>query len=257
LRIACSAIRTALRFRHISRPHDTTFPSGVFGVCLSLFPVARAYAATLSIQPEAGIVSMHKQRDDIWVEYYLPSNNDYREEFTTPAFGVALRLDTSRVVFQLGWRNLGNVHINNAGLVLDDDYWKFLRHQAPAPATIERMDSTGNEQQVFAEAGFKFHLGRYDLIPSVGISEERIRWHAVASFPHAFLHGQKPQVFTSLPQNHPAPFAGLTLQHDELGVGLYYLVTDPMRNLGIDPLYPGQGPSAIYLRISYAFRLIK
>jgi hypothetical protein len=200
---------------------------------------------------------MHKQMDDTYVEYYAPINNDYREEFTTPAFGVALRLDTSRTEFQLGWRNLGNEHINNAGIVNDDAYWKFLRHQVPCPAALERWDSGGNEQQVFAEAGFKFHLGRYDLIPSVGISEERIRWHVVMTFPYAYLHGHKAEFYTSLPQEHPAPFAGVTLQHDQLGLGLYYLVTGPMHSLAIDPGYPGQGPGAIYLRVSYAFGLIK
>src|SRR5262249_43483396 len=119
------------------------------------------------------------------------------------------------------------------------------------------MDSTGNEQQIFVEAGFKFHLGRYDLIPSVGISEERIRWHTVITYPYAYLHGQKPRFLTSLPQEHPHPFAGITLQRDQLGGRLYYLLTEPTHNIEIDTYYPGQGPGAIYLRVTYAIGLIK
>lgn len=202
-------------------------------------------ALALSLQLEAGVSLMEKPEDDVYVQYKLPGAND-SVRFTSPAFGAALRLDTQRFQLSLGWRDLGNQHLN-ANIIGDEDYF---RHHWDS-AYKARWYSTGSESQVYAEFGYKAHiLGTWDLVPSFGIADNRTTWHY-----QVYWHGGPQHWCIAQPNQHDfAPFVGASLQHGPVGVGAYLLETAPPHS---NNDFGGQGEHAVYVRVTYAIGEVK
>lgn len=192
----------------------------------------------LSLQLEAGVTAMSSPEDDVYVQYRLPQAND-SVRFTTPTFGLALRLDTPTLEFALGWRDLGNQHVD-ANIIGDNDYfhhnWKS-EYQA-------RWFSTGNEQQIYFEAGYKLRFGSWQLVPSVGIADNRITWHY-----NVYWQGGPHHWNITQPDQHDfAPLVGVNLEHGRVGGGVYLLGTAPAHTQND---FPGQGEHAVYFRVTY------
>lgn len=200
-------------------------------------------ALALSFQVEAGAVNMAHPEDDVYVEYHLPNAQD-SVRYNTIAFGGALRADTSNWMFALGYRDLGNQHVQ-ADIIGDSDY----EHGHWDSAYKARWYSTGSTRQAYFEVGPKFHLAAVDVIPSVGLGDNFFSWHYNVYWqghgsPGAHWNIQQPN------QTALAPFLGISLQYKRVSAGLYWLETAPPHT---NNDFCGQGESATYARITYAF----
>lgn len=208
-----------------------------------------AGAVALSLQLETGWIHMTSAPDDFWYEQALPHTTD----FDSAAFGAGLRADVGRFQFTLGWRNLGNQH-QSADIIADAKYFACKDHPSTCPKPVSYWTETGDVQQTYAELGYAFRiLGTWKLVPSIGIAETRIGSHV--NFYDPAPDGTLTKLRTyepcsAGPQTLPRVFAGLTLQHGNLGVGVDYLNTEPNRGAN-NCSSPIQGSSATYLRITY------
>lgn len=212
-----------------------------------------AGAVSLALQVETGPVIMAPPSDDTYVERAMPGKTT--ESYNTLAFGLGVKLATGPLRLQLGWRNLGDQH--SSGPIIDDETYFHIRDaRGVFPAATQFWHSEGNEQQAFAELGYAVSFdGGLRIVPSIGMAENRITWHYTIQYldhPEYNSDSWTVKGGCARTQMHPAPFAGLTFERGKVGVGFYYLVTDPMRSLVIDPSYPGQGRYATYVRLTYS-----
>jgi hypothetical protein len=203
--------------------------------------------AELSIVPEVGLVHMSSAPDDFWYEQALPHTTD----FDSAAFGASLKLTERHLQVSAGWRNLGNQH-QSAQIIGDAAYFACRGNPSTCPPTSQYWTETGSEQQVFGEIGYAFNLWHgFRLVPSVGFAETRITSHVqMYNYPSLVLREQGGGNVQWLPK----VFYGITVQKGPVGVGLYQLNTEPNRgaNSWTSPI---QGSSALYLRLTYDFKL--
>jgi hypothetical protein len=209
-----------------------------------------ATAVALSLQPEIGIVKMAAPPDDTYVEYSLPG--DSYHAFTSIAYGMSMRVDASRWNMSIGWRDLGNQSLNEP-IMSDAGYFACRAHPATCPKPTTFWHSEGNERQFFVETGVTaYQRGLWHVVPSIGVGNTAISWHTDV---YPICVDKLAAHWNSIPQHHNAPFIGMTVERGPVGVGLYVLDTEPVRNLSLDPGYPGQGSIAYYLRVTYRIGL--
>lgn len=203
----------------------------------------------VSVQLEAGVTFMERPEDDVYVQYRLPHAED-SVRFETPTFGAALRLDTQRWQVALGWRDLGNQHLD-ANIIGDEDYFACRAGKKQCISAYQaRWFSTGDEQQVYLECGYKLQIGSWELVPSVGVADNRTSWHY-----NVYWRGAGAPVhwdITQPDQSDLAPFVGLSVEHGALGAGVFLLETAPPHTANN---FDGQGERAVYARVTYSFAL--
>jgi len=220
---------------------------------LPLLLAQAAHAASVSLQLEAG-AAISAQTEDLYVDERLPHDT----QFTSPAFGVAVRVDQGPVQLSLGWRDLGHQYIDNARITLPDGTY-FHCYYGTSPKGLgplndpckpfETWNSAGSESQFYAELGYAFRLpGGWRIVPSLGLTETRVRWSTEVQIDNR--PGWR-EYLVSQPETHPGALAGLSLQRGRFGVGAYYLAINPTRNADVDTYYPGQGESSVYVRATY------
>lgn len=213
-----------------------------------------ALAVGAALQLETGAVRYASGGDDTYVEEQYPNNM----RMTSAAFGAALKLHADHAELSIGWRSLGQESIN-AEIIIDAAYWACGGGGAPkgykpssshctSPA-IAWWHSEGSVSQLFAEAGYSFHVGAVDLVPSIGIGQTDFSWHL---FDFALPHTAKCAVYADPNQRRAEPFAGLTVRHGAIGAGIYLLQTKVNH---APEFQPGEGGYATYLRVTYSFSL--
>lgn len=190
---------------------------------------------------ETGIVDQANPTDDTYIDYHLPGGNA-DSDFTAAAFGTFVRAELDDIQLDLGVRSLGSYHLEG-NLIDDDTYLSCRFHPVTCPKPTQRWISGGSEAQAYASVGYRFHLGSFSLIPSLGVGYTRIDWHADITTPNFHEHIESPRQYRWL------PFGGLTLEKGRFGIGLYLLDTSPDRP--ITEWYPGEGHHAGYLRVTW------
>lgn len=218
-------------------------------IAAAIVAATTAHAGELSIVPEVGVIKMSSAPDDFWYEQAIPHDTDFR----STAFGASVRYEARNVQVSVGWRNLGNQH-QSALIIADDAYFACRGHASACPRPSQYWTEGGSEQQTFAEVGYKFKLSHgYTFEPSVGLAETRI----VSHVDMYFVPGGAPyQSGQSETQHLLKKFFGLTVQKGNVGVGVYLLDTEPNRyqNSWGSPI---QGSSAVYARLTYAFKVVR
>lgn len=205
-------------------------------------------AASLSLQLEAGGVFMANPTDDQYVLYH-GNGLSYGVQMDSPAFGVSLREDVGRVVVNAGWRDLGHQYIET-DIIPDTEYFK-CRYKGNCPPKIERWTTRMSLSELYAQLGYKFNVAGLSVVPSVGMADERLPTSIQVVYEPSYWPGH-PDVWHTGDERQSHPFAGVDVEHANVGLGVYVLQTNKL------PYYmgdPGQGRHAIYVRLTYALRV--
>jgi hypothetical protein len=210
-----------------------------------------AQSAELSLVPELGYVHMSSAPDDFWYEQGLPHTTD----FDSAAFGAGLRLDARHFQLSAGWRNLGNQH-QHGQIMGDAAYFACAPHNNCVGHATQYWDMTGSTSQTFLEAGYAFKVGGgWSLVPEVGVARTKFSSHVnMYSYPGLVPRVGPSSVCRTGNEYAPKLFYGVSAQKGGFGIGAQLLDTGPDRS-GNDCTSPIQGSSAIYVRLTYAFKL--
>lgn len=201
-----------------------------------------ASAVALSLQLEGGAVGLNNPHDDDYVQYY---NLKHEVNMASPVVGAALRLEPgAHFVATIGWRDMGHQRIE-ADLVSDPDYFKSLvTHHTPP--VFYHWTTRMSLSEFYASAGYKFHVGEVNIVPTVGIADERMPTTIQFTYKQYVAYH-----WDTGDMRRTKPFFGVDVERGPCGIGFYLLqVNDrPVRQAD-----PGQGASGVYMRVTYRWQ---
>jgi hypothetical protein len=203
--------------------------------------------AALSLQLEAGALDIRNPSDDQYVIYHA-NGLSYGVQMTSPVAGIALREDLGRFVLTAGARNMGHQYIDT-DVIPDDAYFK-CRFKGTCPASIERWYLRMTTYQGYVSAGYKIRWHGFDIVPTIGYGEYKLRTSVEMTFPYTYRHNAGPFWWEGDHQDQPHPFSGLDIERGRMGIGVYLLsISRQPSNLGD----PGQGVTGVYIHTTVRF----
>lgn len=214
-------------------------------------------AAALAVQLEAGAIDIKNPIDDQYVLYHA-DNLSSGTQMTSPVLGVALRYDTSSLVFTGGWRWMGHQYIDT-DIITDHDYLNCRYKHGACPHRLERWHTRMSLREFYGSVGYKFHVGSYAVVPTFGLAFEELPTSIEIDYTDDYLitshghttnwKGHAPAIYQG-DKGYTAPFFGVDVEHGHWGGGIYYMQT---AQLAHDMGDPGVGEHGILLRLTYRF----
>jgi hypothetical protein len=211
----------------------------------------------LSLQLEGGAMIIANPIDDQYVLYH-GNGLSSGVQMTSPVVGAALRMDGERFVLTGGWRDMGHQYIDT-DIITDHEYLN-CRYKGTCSERIERWYTRMSMSEFYASVGFKFHAGKYNIVPTVGLASEKLTTSVEMTFPIPAAHyhaggidyyGHKPFWFGSKVTHETQPFVGVDFEYKQWGFGAYYLQT---AGLATNMCDPGIGEHAGLFRVTYRFQ---
>jgi len=211
----------------------------------------------LSLQLEGGVLDIANPIDDQYVLYH-GNGISSGVQMTSPVLGAALRIDGDRFVLTGGWRWMGHQSIDT-DIITDHEYLN-CRYHGNCSKPFERWYTRETTSEFYASVGVKFHAGKFDIVPTLGLASIHSPTMVELSFPYERIHSINPHYHAGSPSYYypkrsddaTLPFVGVDVERGHWGVGAYWMQTAILAAQMNDP---GIGQHGGMLRVTYRFGL--